>query len=101
MTTATGGWVCLLAPLAGALAITLLGQRISRRGAGWLATLSVAVAFAGAIVAFADMLGRGASHRAASSTAYTWLTGGRFDFPLNIYVDQISVWMMLIVSGVG
>ena len=64
----TGGWICLLAPLAGALLITLLGQRLSRRGAGWIATLSVAVAFAGAIVALAEMLDRTPSNRAASST---------------------------------
>ena len=48
------------------------------------------------------MLGKDVSQRHASSTAYTWLTAGTgFQFPLNIYVDQISVWMMLIVSGVG
>ena len=48
------------------------------------------------------MLGKDVSQRHASSTAYTWLTAGSgFQFPLNIYVDQISVWMMLIVSGVG
>ena len=29
-----GAWVCLLSPLAGALAITLAGGRISRRTAG-------------------------------------------------------------------
>ncbi len=97
----TGGWICLLAPLVGALLITLTGTRISRRLAGWISTLSVAVAFAGALVALSDMLGSSASHRTASSTAYTWLTGGRFDFGLTIYVDQISVWMMLIVSGIG
>jgi hypothetical protein len=34
----TGAWVCLLAPLAGAVAITVLGTRISRRGAAYLST---------------------------------------------------------------
>jgi NADH-quinone oxidoreductase subunit L len=97
----TGAWICLLAPLAGVLLIVLGGTRISRRTAGWLATLSVAVSFGGALWSFADMLGKSASHRHASSTAYTWLTAGPFRFPLNIYVDQISIWMMLIVSGVG
>ena len=33
-----GGWVCLLAPLAGFLAILLLGTRITRRQAGFLST---------------------------------------------------------------
>ena len=36
-------WVCLLAPLAAAVAITLGGNRLSRRAAGYIATLSVAV----------------------------------------------------------
>ena len=36
-----GAWLCLLAPLCGALAITLLGGSISRRTAAWLSTLSV------------------------------------------------------------
>ena len=34
-------WVCLLAPLAGALLIVLCGESISRRTAGWISTLSV------------------------------------------------------------
>ena len=38
-----GGWVCLLAPLAGFLAILLLGTRITRRQAGFLSTASVFV----------------------------------------------------------
>ena len=43
-----GAWICLVAPLVGAIAITLAGTRISRRSAAWLSTLSVFVAFAGA-----------------------------------------------------
>ncbi len=44
----TAAWVCLLAPLAAAVAITLGGTRLSRRAAGYLATLSVAVSFVAA-----------------------------------------------------
>ena len=48
------------------------------------------------------MLGREPREREhASSTAWTWLTAGSFDFGLKIYVDQLAVFMMLIVSGVG
>src|SRR3954451_14922479 len=97
----TGAWICLAAPLAGVALIILGGTRISRRTAGWLATLSVAVSFGGALWAFGDMLGKDASQRHASSTAYTWLTAGSFRFPLDLYRDQISMWMMLVVSGVG
>ena len=45
-----GAWICLLAPLAGAVAITAGGTRISRSTAAWISTGSVAVAFANLIV---------------------------------------------------
>jgi NADH-quinone oxidoreductase subunit L len=96
-----GAWVCLVSPLAGALAVTLLGTTISRRAAGYLATLSVFVAFAGAVVSFVEMWGRGADDRSELSTAYTWLAVGDFRVDFSVLVDPLSAVMMLIVSGVG
>jgi NADH-quinone oxidoreductase subunit L len=94
-------WICLLAPLAAALLITLAGSRISRRGAGYLATLSVGVSFVAAIVSFAGLLGDSPEHRYHPSTLWSWLTAGQLDFGLRIVVDPLSTFMMLIVSGVG
>ena len=96
-----GAWVCLLAPLAGALAITLAGPWISRRAAGWISTLTTFVAFAGALVAFFGLWSRDAEDREQLSTAYTWLAAGDFEVGMEILVDPLSVVMMLIVSGVG
>jgi NADH-quinone oxidoreductase subunit L len=97
----TGAWTCLLAPLAGTLLITLAGTRISRVTAAWISTASVAVAFVGAIVAFAELLGESPEHRSHISTAWTWLEAGSFKAGLSVLVDPLSVFMMLIVSGVG
>ncbi|MDQ4030029.1 MAG: NADH-quinone oxidoreductase subunit L, partial [Actinomycetota bacterium] len=94
-------WVCLFSPLAGALAITLAGTRISRRAAGYLGTGSVVVAFIAAVVAFVVILGKNGEERVAESTAWSWLTAGELDVGLSILVDPLSVVMMLIVSGVG
>src|SRR6188508_880479 len=94
-------WICLLTPLGAALLITLAGTRISRRGAGFLATSSVAVSFVAAIVAFVGLLGDSPSHRYQPSTLWPWLTAGPLDFGLRIVVDPLSTFMMLIVSGVG
>ncbi len=47
------------------------------------------------------MLGRDEDERAQASTAWSWLTAGNLDFGLEIYVDQLAVFMMLIVTGVG
>ena len=96
-----GAWICLLAPLAGALLITCSGPSISRRTAAWLSTLSVFAAFGGAVAAFVGLLGREHEEREAVTTAWTWLSAGNFDVGLSLLVDPLSVTMMLIVSGVG
>ena len=95
-----GAWLCLAAPLAGALAITLLGTRVSRRTAGWLSTISVFVAFAGAVWSFFGLRAN-ASHEMHVSTAWTWLQSDGFKVGLSVLVDPLSAMMMLIVSGVG
>jgi len=94
-------WLCLLAPLAGALAITLSGNALSRRAAGYLSTASVFVAFGGAVASFVAMVGRSGAHRSELSTPFTWLTAGTFHVGMSILVDPVSVVMMLVVSGVG
>jgi len=90
-----------LAPLGGALAITLLGESSSRRTAAWISTLSVFVAFGGAVASFVGLLGRDHEEREVVTTAWTWLATGSFDVGLSLLVDPLSVTMMLIVSGVG
>src|SRR5256714_2754602 len=94
-------WICLVAPLAAALLITLLGTRISRRAAAYVATTSVLGAFAAAVVVFAKLWGEAPSARSHPSTSWEWLTAGSFHVGLRILVDPLSVFMMLIVSGVG
>jgi NADH-quinone oxidoreductase subunit L len=96
-----GAWLCLLAPLAGAVLITLAGTRLSRRGAAWLSTASVFAGFAGAVWAFVDMLSKDTADRSEITTAWTWLETGGFKVGLELLVDPLSVVMMLIVSGVG
>jgi NADH-quinone oxidoreductase subunit L len=98
---AAGAWVCLLSPLAGALAITLAGQRISRRLAGWISTLTTFVAFGGALVAFFATWAESPDDREVVSTAYTWLAAGDFEVGFQVLVDPLSTVMMLVVSGVG
>ena len=96
-----GAWICLLSPLAAAGLITVGGQRLSRRGAGYVATLSCFVAFGGALATFIELLGRDGSRRRILSTAWTWLSGGSYQSGLEVMIDPLSVFMMLVVSGVG
>jgi NADH-quinone oxidoreductase subunit L len=94
-------WVCLFLPLGSAGLITVLGTSIQRRTAGWIATLSCAGSFAAAVVTFVSMLGRQPAHRAEISTGWTWLAAGNFRVGLSILTDPLSVFMMLVVAGVG
>jgi NADH-quinone oxidoreductase subunit L len=95
-----GAWLCLFAPLAGTLAITLAGNRIPRAGAGWISTTSVFVAFGGAVWSFFGLRAHG-SEDAHISNAWTWLQSGAFKAGLSVLVDPLSTMMMLIVSGVS
>jgi NADH-quinone oxidoreductase subunit L len=98
---AVGGWICLVSPLVGFLAILLAGNRITRRQAGLISTASVFVGFAGAVYAFVVALGRDPDDRVEVTTAWTWLKAGDFVAPLQLQIDQLSLVMMLIVTGVG
>ena len=56
---AAASWLCLLAPLAGALLITLARHAdLAHASPAWISTLSVFVGFAGAVVAFVKVVGR-------------------------------------------
>jgi NADH-quinone oxidoreductase subunit L len=94
-------WICLALPLASALAITLAGERLSRRGAGYVSIATTFGSFAAAVVAFVVMLGEHAGARPHTTTSWTWLSAGRYQFGLTLLTDQLSVLMMLIVAGVG
>jgi NADH-quinone oxidoreductase subunit L len=94
-------WICLFSPLGAAIAITLAGQRLSRRGAGYLATTSVGFSFIAALVSFANLLGDSPDQRYHPSTLWRWLTAGPYHFDMRITVDPLSTFMMLVVAGVG
>ncbi len=92
-------WITLAAPLASTLAIALAGNRLPRRGAAWLATVATFASFGAAAVSFALMVSR--DDRSEVSTGWTWLSAGSFHAGVSILVDPLSVFMMLVVSGVG
>jgi NADH-quinone oxidoreductase subunit L len=94
-------WICLLSPLAATALITLGGTRTTRRQAGYLATLSVLVSFIASLVTIFRLLDDPAEERSHTSTLWTWLSAGDFEVGLSILVDPLSVFMMLVVSGVG
>src|SRR3954469_19311107 len=94
-------WIALFAPAAVVVLIALAGTRIPRRAAGILAAGSALVSFICSVIAFVGLLGESPEERTHFSTLWTWLSAGRLHIGAQILVDPLSVFMMLVVSGVG
>jgi NADH-quinone oxidoreductase subunit L len=94
-------WIALFAPAAAVLAIALAGTRISRFQAGVVASGATLVSFACSVITLVLLLSEEPEEREHFSTLWTWLSAGDLRFGMQIAVDPLAVFMMLIVSGVG
>jgi NADH-quinone oxidoreductase subunit L len=101
MSPTTWGWLVLAFPLAGFL-VNAFGWRVFRgRTAGWIATASIGLAFVCAIGALVTLLGHSESDREVTSSLWTYASAAGLDIKLGILVDPLSVFMILVVSGVS
>jgi len=91
-------WVVPILPLAGAAINGFFGRRSSKT-----AISAVALVFCGA--AFAMALFLAASFSAAAAPYYFdlahWIRSGDFQVDFSFYLDQLSLVMLLVVTGVG
>jgi NADH-quinone oxidoreductase subunit L len=91
-------WLVPLLPLAGAAINGFIGRGLSKK------TISaIALVFCGA--AFGMALAVAAGFSSASSPYYCdlarWIRSGSFQVDFSFYVDQLSLVMLLVVTGVG
>jgi NADH-quinone oxidoreductase subunit L len=97
----TWAWLVLAFPLAGSL-FTALGYRaLPGRAAGWVGTAAIGLAFACAIGALVQLLGLPGEHRQLTSSLWDYANAGGLDVKLGILVDPLSVFMILVVTGVS
>ncbi len=94
-------WTALFAPAAAVVAIGLLGDRVDRCRAGLIAAGATGLSFLCTLGIFVDLLGREPEERTELSTLWTWLTAGDLRVGAEILIDPLSVFMMLVVTGVG
>ncbi|MFM9125071.1 MAG: proton-conducting transporter membrane subunit, partial [Actinomycetota bacterium] len=94
-------WTALALPLAGAVVLAVLGTRLPARGAGWLASLVMLAAFVCSAIATIMLASRPHEERAVVQTAWTWLTAGSFQVGLDIWFDELTAVMLLVVTGIG
>jgi NADH-quinone oxidoreductase subunit L len=87
-------------PLLGA-AILLLGGKRTNRWGHWVGVAMPVLAFAYAVAAFVQMLGYPAAHRVRDLVLYQFINVGRFQIPLGLRLDQLSICFVLLITGVG
>ena len=101
MTTTTYGWLVLAFPLLGTL-ITAFGFRVlPGRSAGWIGTAAIFLAFLAALGALIKMQGHASDHRQIVSSLWNYASTVGIDAQMSILVDPLSVFMILVVSGVS
>jgi NADH-quinone oxidoreductase subunit L len=94
-------WAALFSPAVAVVAIALLGDRIDRFAAGLVASGSTLLSFICTVAIFFDLLGESPDERSEVSTIWTWLTAGDLRIGASVLIDPLSVFMMLVVTGVG
>lgn len=89
-------------PLAGFLFNGFIGRKLkSETLVGVIGSATVGVGFLIAAATFVEMLGNPPDARSHIVSLYNWITAGSFSVGVAFQVDQLSVLMMLIVTGVG
>ncbi len=92
-------WLIPILPLLGALINGLFGKRFSKAAVAVVALTATALSFVVACVQAAILLQSG--HPALEQYYGTWIQAGDFSVNFGIYLDHLSMIMMLVVTGVG
>src|SRR6185437_8583149 len=101
MSATTAGWLVLLCPIVGTILIAVGYARWPGRTAGWLATLAIGLSFVFSVIALVKLLGLSPDHRQLTSTLWNYDFSAGVDAKLQILVDPLSVFMIVVVSGVS
>ena len=98
----SSSWLILFFPLAGFVCLSWYGERVSKTLAGWIGCSAVGASFIASLVALSDLLFLPAEERVGRvHVLYQWISAASFKLDLAILVDPLSVFMFLIVTGVG
>jgi NADH-quinone oxidoreductase subunit L len=97
----TFAWLVLAFPLAGTLMIALGWRVLPDRSAGWIGTSAIFLSFVSAVVTLIKLQGLAPAHRQVTSSLYDYAVTAGIDARMSILVDPLSVFMILVVSGVS
>jgi NADH-quinone oxidoreductase subunit L len=94
-------WLIPALPFAGFLALVLAGSRLSRTGVAVIGVGSVCASALLAILLSISFIDSPPPGHAYSQTLWTWIAIGGFAPTISLYLDALSLVMMLVVTFVG
>jgi NADH-quinone oxidoreductase subunit L len=101
MSAGAWAWLVLLFPLLGSIAIGLGFRVLPARVAGIVGTAAIGAAFLCGIAALVNLLGEHPEARRHASSLWDYAAAAGLDIKLGIFVDPLSVFMVLVVTGVS
>jgi NADH-quinone oxidoreductase subunit L len=101
MSIGTWGWLVLAFPLAGSIVCALLYRSESKKLVGYIGSAAIFASFLCGIGALIKLLDLPEEHRSAVSNAYDYASSSGIDVSLGILIDPLSLFMVLVVTGVS
>jgi NADH-quinone oxidoreductase subunit L len=94
-------WLVLLFPLLGSIVIGLGYRAMPPRVAGAIGTAAIGLAFLCGVAVLVNLLGEEPDARHHASVLWDYANAGGLDIKLGIFVDPLSTFMVLVVTGVS
>jgi NADH-quinone oxidoreductase subunit L len=101
MSATAWAWLVLLFPLLGSITIALGYRVLPQKAAGMIGTLSIGLAFACGVAALVSLIGDEPEARHHASSLWDYASVAGLDIKLGIFVDPLSIFMVLVVTGVS
>src|SRR5689334_4817938 len=101
MSATTWGWLVLLFPLLGSIGIAVGFRALPARVAGAIGTATIGIAFVCGVAMLVKLLGEAPDARHHASSLWDYASVAGLDIKLGIFVDPLSTFMVLVVTGVS
>jgi NADH-quinone oxidoreductase subunit L len=96
-----GLWLVPILPMAGALLLAVFGGFLPRKTAGAIGCLSVGLSCIISLIIARNYLNMPLQGGIFHQTFYEWMRIGSLRIPMGLYLDQLSLVMMCVITFVG
>ncbi len=90
-----------LFPIVGFFLLLPLGKKLGYPKAGWLGTAAIFLSFVASVITWVGLLARTGTHRVFVDHLFTWMNVGSLKLGIDLYLDPLSMTMVLFVTGVA